>query len=145
MRLDFIAGAILVCVASAASPALAQAPAVPTPKYQQFLTTNCTFQGDCALVFPALTERVLMLRASCSFSLTVSASVISAVLVSQDFGARDFLQVFAYGPNEGSTIYGINSDAYLFYKKGQQPRIDIYSVGAPVSNLFCTLSGNPLS
>lgn len=107
-----------------------------THNYQQFATTNCTAQGDCAIVFPATTAGTLILNVSCNFQL--SAGVIGAAqLGSQDATGRDFVQVFSFSTGN----YGINSSTYIYYAKGHQPRIDVFSSGGTVQNLICTVSG----
>jgi hypothetical protein len=126
--------------AGATTPTQVQNVADPTNHpYEQFATTACTLQGDCSILFPAITTgRTLILRTSCAFSLAVGGSLVEAQLGEQNSNPRNMLQVFTFG---GSTNFAINSDTYLFYVKGQQPRIDLISTGAPVQELSCTLSG----
>ncbi|MGA8152067.1 MAG: hypothetical protein WB952_14030 [Terriglobales bacterium] len=110
--------------------------------YQQFAIANCTIQGDCAIVFPAMSgTRTLILHASCNFALATGNSISYAMLGIQNANPRNSLQVFANGSSSGFTAYGINSDTYLFYEKGDQPRIDVFGLGGPVQNLTCTVSG----
>jgi hypothetical protein len=46
-----------------------------------------------------------------------------------------------YSSFNGVARVGINSDTYLFYTKGQQPRVDVFADTAPVGSLRCTLTG----
>jgi hypothetical protein len=106
------------------------------------LQTSCTTAGDCAFVFPAITTgNTLILHTSCSFSMAIGSGIAVAALSVQAETGSDYLPVFTFSSSDGLTSYGINADTYLFFAKGQQPRIDIVSTTAPVQNLLCTLSG----
>ena len=108
--------------------------------YQEFASAGCTVQGDCSIVFPAVTAQTLILHASCAFTLANGASISFASLGTQNDNPRDELQFFVNANNV--TSYGINAETYLFVPAGDQPRIDVFSLGAPVGDLICTLSGN---
>ena len=108
--------------------------------YQEFASAGCTVQGDCSIVFPAVTAQTLILRASCDFTLQNGASISFASLGTQNDNPRDELQFFVNANNV--TSYGINAETYLFVTTGDQPRIDVFSLGAPVVGLICTVSGN---
>jgi electron transfer flavoprotein alpha subunit len=110
--------------------------------YQQYISTTCQYQGDCAVVFPATTKiTTVITNVSCQFAIPSGTSILSAAVLTQEFGARFFVQPFYFGYAEGSATYGINSATNLFVNKGVQPRIDVYSTGGAVSNMFCTISG----
>jgi hypothetical protein len=139
-----ILAALPFSAAASAAP-FPPAPAAPaaageyqlTHNYQQFLTTTCSYEGDCALAFPATTAGTLILNVSCGFSLT-AGMVASATLESQDFTSRAFLPIFSYSsPNS----YAINAPTYLYFAKGKALRIDVFSNGGEVQNLICTISG----
>ena len=132
-RTHWLAAVFLFVWASAASAGV--------KPYQEFASASgCTFQGDCAIVFPAVTAQTLILHASCAFTLANGASLSFASLGTQNDNPRDELQFFV-NPNS-VTSYGINAETYLFVPAGDQPRIDVFSLGAPVGDLICTLSGN---
>lgn len=78
---------------------------------------------------------------SCFFTLPPGTTVVYASMGSQTASPRFYLQPFAYGYSSGSITYGINGVTNLFIGKADQPRIDIYSEGAPVTLLSCTISG----
>ena len=131
-RTHWLAAVFLFVWASAASAGV--------KPYQEFASAGCTFQGDCSIVFPAVTAQTLILHASCQFTLQNGASIYSASLGTQNNNPSDELQFFV---NANSvTSYGINAETYLFVTTGDQPRIDVFSLGAPVGDLICTLSGN---
>jgi hypothetical protein len=132
-RTHWLAAVFLFVWASAASAGV--------KPYQEFASTSgCTVQGDCSIVFPAVTAQTLILHASCAFTLANGASISFASLGTQNDNPRDELQFFV---NANSvTSYGINAETYLFVTTGDQPRIDVFSLGAPVGDLICTLSGN---
>lgn len=110
--------------------------------YQEFESTNCTVAGDCAIVFPAVAStRVLVRHASCSFALAQGTTFAYAILGVQDGNPRNDLYVFTNSSSNGYTSYGINADTYLFYDKGQQPRIDVFGNTAAIQGLLCTISG----
>jgi hypothetical protein len=111
--------------------------------YQLFASSNiCQYQGDCAVFFPAATaSETLITRVSCQFALASGGTVVGAVLSGPNSSARDIIPVFSYAPSSSSTTYGINSDVYLFFNKGEAPEFDVYSSGEPVQGLQCTVSG----
>ena|SRR5271168_1918167 len=86
-------------------------------------------------------QRVHSIRASCSFSPATTGSIGFAALYSPTANPRNYLQAFPYAANNGSTNFGINSDTYLFFTKGQQPTIEVFANSAPVQGLNCTVSG----
>ena len=108
--------------------------------YQVTALTSCTVAGNCALVFPAITTtRTLILRASCFVSLPTSTTIASANVPNNL--TINLLPIFMYSSFNGVARVGINSDTYLFYTKGQQPRVDVFADTAPVGSLRCTLTG----
>jgi hypothetical protein len=110
--------------------------------YQQFGSASCTFAGDCSIVFPKLTAaQTLIQHASCSFALATGGSIGFASLGSQNANPRNEFPAFANASTSGVTNYGINADTYLFVATADQPRIDVFGVGAVVQNLICTVSG----
>ena len=110
--------------------------------YQEFAIANCTLAGDCAIVFPKLGGTLTLLQhASCSFALATGGSVGFASLGSQNANPRNEVSAFVNGTSNGVSTYGINADTYLFVKAADQPRFDVYGVGAVVQNLSCTVSG----
>jgi len=131
-RTHWLAAVFLFVWASAASAGV--------KPYQEFASAGCTIQGDCSIVFPAVTAQTLILHASCAFTLASGASISFASLGTQNDNPRDELQFFVNANNV--TSYGINAETYLFVPAGDQPRIDVFSLGAPVGDLICTLSGN---
>jgi hypothetical protein len=134
-RTHWLAAVFLFVLASAASAAV--------KPYQEFASASgCTYQGDCAIVFPAVTAQTLILRASCAFSLQNGASISFASLGTQNDNPRDELQFIVYASSNSATSYGINAETYLFVATGDQPRIDVFSLGAPVVDLICTVTGN---
>ena len=131
-RTHWLAAVFLFVWASAASAGV--------KPYQEFASAGCTVQGDCSIVFPAVTAQTLILHASCAFTLANGASISFASLGTQNDNPRDELQFFVNANNV--TSYRINAETYLFVPAGDQPRIDVFSLGAPVGDLICTLSGN---
>jgi hypothetical protein len=111
--------------------------------YQQVVqSTNCIYQGDCSLAFPKTDHITTAITAvSCFFTLPPGTTVVYASVGSETASPRFYLQAFPYGYSNGSITYGINGVTNLFINKGDQPRIDIYSDGAPVTLLSCTISG----
>jgi hypothetical protein len=110
--------------------------------YQQRVYAPCTQAGDCAAIFPATTaKRTLVLHASCIFSIVNGGSVIEAVLSEPSSAVQNAFQSFKSGTESTSTVYGINAETYMFFEKGQQPRLDVFSSDQPVNGLACTLSG----
>ncbi len=115
--------------------------------YQQFAdASTCQYAGDCAIVFPATTAAsTLIQRVSCEFYLASGGTVVKASLGGQYGGPmgsdRNILPAFAYAPQSGGTSYGINADTTLFFPKGAQPRVDVFSNNVPVQYLDCTISG----
>lgn len=114
--------------------------------YQQTEFTNaCTIQGDCAIVFPAITNpRVLIQHVSCVFALADSGApfiVYASISAGGEF--PDYVTATSSGGNNGVnyTDWTINSDVYLFVNKGQSIRIDVFSEGQPVAGLQCTAAG----
>lgn len=111
--------------------------------YQQFADTDCTYAGDCQILFPTVTKEVLIRHASCEFELASSASVFFVNLGSQNDNSRQALQPFPPTTADGSkNYYAFNAETYLFVVAGDRPKIDVFANGAPVTGLFCTLSGN---
>lgn len=137
--------------------AVARAHAAPPPvedmsnpihhPYQQFANGGtCQYAGDCAIVFPTTTAAsTLIQRVSCEFYLASGGTVSNASLSAQYGGPmgsdRNIFPVFAYAAQSGGTSYGINADANLFFTKGAQPRVDVFSSGVPVQYFDCTISG----
>ena len=110
--------------------------------YQQFANVDCSVGGACSLVFPTVTKEALILHASCSFELPSSASVGFVSLGTQNDNPRNFLPPSTggiFGPN---TLYEINAQTYLYVVAGDSPQIEVFSLGAPVTGLLCTVSGN---
>ena len=103
---------------------------------------TCQFQGDCAIVFSSVTwTRVVVTHVSCAFSLANTGAVNNAILGSTTTGAENELPAVQFA-NQGSlSVFGINQDTYIFFGKGEAPRLDVYSLNEPVQNLHCTLSG----
>ena len=76
-RTHWLAAVFLFVWASAASAGV--------KPYQEFASASgCTFQGDCAIVFPAVTAQTLILHASCAFTLANGASISFASLGTQN-------------------------------------------------------------
>lgn len=111
--------------------------------YQQFADSGtCQYAGDCAVLFPATTAAsTLIQHVSCEFYLASGGTVVKTTLSGPTGNDRNIFPAFAYAPQQGSTSYGIDAGAYLFFAKGEQPRIDVFSNGAPVQYLDCTISG----
>jgi hypothetical protein len=132
----------LIAVASLCAPA-ARADAPVAHPYQENSTSSCSLAGDCAVVFPAITTagNTVIQHAACTFSLAVGGVILFANLTSQTYGPGNAMPIFVYSTSGGTTNYGISSETYLFYAKGTQPRIDVFSNGAGVQNLNCTVSG----
>ncbi|MGC2170689.1 MAG: hypothetical protein WA555_12910 [Candidatus Sulfotelmatobacter sp.] len=133
--------------ANATTPTSVQNVSDPTNHpYQEFASTSCTGLGLCAVQFPAITtDRTLILHASCSFELptgtSTAGSIGGAYLVHPNSNPYNALQAFVYTNSGGVTNFGINSETYLFFTKGQIPEIDVFGNNAPVVDLSCTLSG----
>jgi hypothetical protein len=116
--------------------------------YQQTSSTSCSLAGTCELSFPAVPHKVLLLHVSCFFIEQGGHTppTQAAVLISGPAGTstQNQLQVFYSGPNtnvSGDYNFGINSDAYLIYAKGDQPVVALITSSVSVVNLSCTLSG----
>jgi predicted lipoprotein with Yx(FWY)xxD motif len=111
--------------------------------YQQFSSTGCSSAGDCAIIFPAVTAKTLILHASCTWSLPNRAGVLTdfATLGTPDFTARQSIPFFANANTQGTVLYVFNAETFLFVDSGHQPRIDVFSEGAAVGDLLCTISG----
>ena len=114
-----------------------------TQAYQQFAepALTCTFQGDCAVLFPATATKTIVTHVSCEFFLASGGTVLNASLGSQGSSPRNNLPTYAFATGSGGVNFGINAEVYLVYPAGQQPRIDVFSSGAPVQFLDCTVSG----
>lgn len=133
--------------------AVARAHAAPPPvedmsnpihhPYQQFVDIgSCQYVGDCSILFPATTAASTLIQyVSCEFFLASGGTIVTATLSGPAANDRNFLPVFAYPPQQGGTNYGIGTAAYLFFAKGKQPRVDVFSNGAPVQYFDCTVSG----
>ena len=111
--------------------------------YQQFADSGtCQYAGDCAIVFLATTAAsTLIQHVSCEFYLASGGTVSKTTLSGPGGNDRNMFPAFAYAAQQGGTPYGLNADAYLFLAKGEQPRVDVFSNGAPVQYLDCTISG----
>jgi hypothetical protein len=112
--------------------------------YQQFSGTSCNIPGDCTIIFPAVTANTLILHASCIWLLPNSANVVAdgvSLSVQGPQQARQHFPFFANASLQGNVIYTFNADTYLFVDSGSQPRIDVSSEGAAVTNFSCTISG----
>ena len=132
----------LTAMAFACAPA-ARADAPASHPYQVFATSvTCQYQGDCAVFFPAIANagNTIIQHLSCEFALT-GGSVVGAVLSGPTNNVRNIVPVFAFAAANGVTTYGINADTYLFFAKGVVPEVDVYSAGAPIQDLNCTVSG----
>jgi hypothetical protein len=99
--------------------------------YQQTAdANNCTFQGDCVVNFPAITNpRVLIQHVSCLFALANSGTpfIVYSSVSSSVGGDLNYLIATKSGGDNGSGYidWSINNDAYLFLSKGSAPRIDV--------------------
>ena len=132
--------------AGIASATMASAPAQAafnplTQAYQDFNSTNCTFQGDCAVLFTAVPSKTIITHVSCEFFLASGGTALNAYLNEESTNPRFFLQPFSFAPTSSGTNYGTNAEVYRVYTKGQIPRVDVYSDGQPVQDLMCTVSG----
>jgi hypothetical protein len=111
--------------------------------YQESATTRCSSEGDCALVFPEITTgTILVLHASCLISIGTGGSIAYAQLSVQLAKGNNQLPPYGLGEGNGVTNYAINAQTYLFYTKGERPRIDVFGLGSAVQVLSCTLSGH---
>ena len=137
-RVYFVVAALIVW----ASAALAAPPLVTVNPYQKSASTNCSAAGNCEILFPNVTGETLILHASCFFQLPSSASVASASLFTRNGNLSNALEVFTSGTLASFTLYGINAETYLFVSNGDQPVIEVFGNGAPVTGLDCTVSGN---
>jgi hypothetical protein len=141
---SMIAFAVVVALAAnATTPTQVQNVDDPTlHAYQEYASASCGGIGDCAVLFPAITTgRTLVQHASCDFGLSSGGILAVAYLDIQGLNPRNTLPLFAFGTADGTKTYGINADTFLFYTKGQQPRVDVISSSGTVSSLECTLSG----
>jgi len=138
-----VSAVLLASTASATSPTQVVNVNDPTlHPYQEYASTSCTEAGDCAILFPAITTgRTLVQHASCDITLPTSSSVTIAYLVIQLQNPRNVLPVFTISALGGTSLLGMNADTFLFFTKGQQPRIDVYTTGGGVALLECTVSG----
>jgi hypothetical protein len=111
--------------------------------YQEAAETTSCSGATCTLTFPPTAVRTMILHASCT---TVLVGSISTVVLQAPGspGLNNYLQPFTYSTIDGATFYGINSDAYLFFKAGQTPVVEVGSSTTP-SVFACTLSGYGLS
>jgi len=110
--------------------------------YQQFGTVNCTFAGDCSIVFPAITfGRTLIRHVSCDFELSTAGYIGYAQVGSRKANPRDFLQPFVNWTNEGNSDFAINADTYLIVEKADVPIVEVFANNAPVQDLLCTVTG----
>ena len=112
--------------------------------YQQGLQTSCQYAGDCALLFsvvPANRRRVIE-HVSCFLTLPSSGYITSALLFAQNFRLeRDFLPVNNTTTNNGTSTTIINVNTLVYYGGNGQPRLDVYTYGAALTNFYCTLVG----
>jgi hypothetical protein len=139
MRISLFLAVAALAVAAAAN---ADNP-IQTP-YQQFGTANCSFAGDCAIVFPAVNKETLILHASCTFALTSTdnkTSIFGASLGNQNTNPRNNFAPSVIIASDGFANYAFNAETYLFYAVGDQPRIDVFGNSGPVQDLACTISG----
>ena len=51
------------------------------------------------------------------------------------------LPLSAFSSVGGTTFYQATGQTYMFFTKGQQPRVDVISFGVPVHLLDCSISG----
>jgi hypothetical protein len=151
MRLKQIAACSILAWVSTAAPAAT----APTPvevesdplhhPFQEYAAGgSCATQGDCAVLFPvSKASRLLILHASCELTLAIGGTVAKVTLSGPASNARASLPAFAYGTATGGN-FGVDAATFLFIAKGETPRIDVYSAGAPVQDLDCTVSGYTL-
>ncbi|HVH73769.1 MAG TPA: hypothetical protein VM755_02510 [Stellaceae bacterium] len=141
----FILARLFLSVGIAAAiiaPAPAEASFNPLSQaYQQVGSTNCTDQGDCAIVFPALPSKTIVTHVSCTYFLASGGVALNSYLTDENLDLSENVQSYAHAPSSSGTVYGINADVYVVYTKNAAPRVDVYSDGAPVQSFNCTISG----
>lgn len=110
--------------------------------YQKRETNADCTSSTCNLVFPKVTQaRVVITHVSCTIALpSSSAGILSAALVN-NAGESNFLQTFAGASFDGAYYAGANTSAYLFFDKGDVPKINIETVGGASGGSDCTISG----
>jgi hypothetical protein len=110
--------------------------------YQEYATTSCTSPGNCVINFPKTThDKTLITHTSCLFGLDSSGVALFAYVGIVGANPKNFVPVIANGTSGTTTNYLMNSQTYVFYAKGQQPRIDVLTSTAGATSLQCTLSG----
>lgn len=110
--------------------------------YQEYAGTSCASPGNCVINFPATTHsETLITHTSCLFGLDSSGVALFAYLGILNASPKDFIPVVANGTSGTTTNYIMNSQTYVFYAKGQQPRIDVLTSIAGATSLQCTVSG----
>jgi hypothetical protein len=116
----------------------------PPPRpYQQTSSTFCDSAGDCAILFPAIPNQLVLIRhTSCGFSLATSGIFFRASLGTQSFAGFNGLPAVANGTFSGVTNYTINAETYLFVYPHEQPRIDLVVFNASAGSFQCTISGH---
>jgi len=116
--------------------------------YQQYASKNCGSPGNCAISFPAVTDKTLILHASCNWVIPPNVSGDARTLLawlhatSNPFHAFPFFSVKLSPSN--ATFYSFNAEAYLFVDSGDTPIIEILNDGFAATNFACTISGKVL-
>jgi hypothetical protein len=141
--MSVISKVIAVALAVLGSGAMAHAEVVAKKPYQLTLLTPCNPTEFCELIFPVLTDKVLVRRVSCIFA----GNNISAVaVVSRNSDSSTFAFEYQHPfvvpglSGTGNPEYAFNSDAYLFGDKGGSFAISVS--GNPTDVMQCTLSGD---
>jgi hypothetical protein len=110
--------------------------------YQEYAGTSCASPGNCVINFPKTTHsETLVTHTSCLFGLASGGVALFAYLGILDSSPKNFIPVIANGTSGTTTNYLMNSQTYVFYAKGQQPRIDVLTATAGATSLQCTVSG----
>jgi hypothetical protein len=110
--------------------------------YQQVGGDSCAAAGDCAIDFPAITAgETIIQHVSCTFQVPTGSSIAWIALGSVGYAQFNYLPVFSYGNYADTTTYGINTDTYLLYTKGQMPRMNVDTNTGAVTEYGCTLTG----
>jgi hypothetical protein len=104
-------------------------------------STKCKPAAFCTLKFPKITEtRVLITHVTCDAEMASGTSIISAKLLTNIPASFSYLPVFSGTPFDGSVVFGINTDTYEFFNKGDVPVMLVGFTGS-TTLLECTLAG----
>jgi hypothetical protein len=144
-----IAAAAAAPMAATVTPRAAQVQIVDDDAhghYQEGGYADCVYAGVCSFTYsqvPAGHRRVIE-HFSCSVYLPAPGLLRYVSLLSNTFAVpRDFF-AFTRSPADSAQSF-INSPTLLRFEAGESPMAYAYAEGAPIQELFCTVSGRDIT